>query len=266
MCLIALAWQAHPAYTLAVVANRDEFHARPSAPATYWNDHPEVFAGRDLEAGGTWLGATRNGRFAALTNYRDPSQFDRKRRSRGELPREFLTNGSPPLPWLETVKQRLSDYNDFNLLVGDGRQLFCLESRTATIIPLSPGIYGLSNHLLDTPWPKVMAAKRGLAAVLDDTPDVPLHQESSTHPLAELSGRLMGLLADSNPYPDDLLPDTGIPLARERLISAAFIRDPLYGTRSTTVLLKRADGVAWFGERRFSPDGECAGESGIMLS
>ena len=265
MCLLAVAWKAHPDYALAVVANRDEFHARPSAPAAYWPDHPDIFAGRDLEAGGTWLGTTRSGRFAALTNYRDPSQFDRKRRSRGELPREFLAGGAPPLPWLETVKQRLSDYNDFNLLAGDASQLFCLESRTAAIIPLPPGIYGLSNHLLDTPWPKVLAAKRGLAAVLETLPETPPPPEAFPRHLADLSARLMGLLADPTPYPDDLLPDTGIPLARERLISAAFIRDPHYGTRSTTVLLRRADGTAWFGERRFGPEGDCTGETGIML-
>ena len=266
MCLIALAWKAHPSYTLAVVANRDEFHARPSAPADYWSDYPDVFAGRDLEAGGTWLGTTRSGRFAALTNYRDPSQFERKRRSRGELPREFLTGGAPPLPWLETVKQRLTDYNDFNILAGDDRQLFCLESRTAAIIPLPPGIYGLSNHLLDTPWPKVLAAKRGLAALLDDTSDVSVPQETATQHLSDLSSRLMALLADPTPYPDELLPDTGIPIARERLISAAFIHDAVYGTRSTTVLIRRTDGPTWFGERRFSSAGECIGESGIMLS
>lgn len=266
MCLLAIAWKAHPAYTLAVVANRDEFHTRPTAPAAYWEDHPDVFAGRDLEAGGTWLGVTRNGRFAAVTNYRDPSQFDRRRRSRGELTREFLTIGDPPLAWLESVKKHLADYNDFNLLASDGRQMFCLESRTSTIIPLPPGIYGLSNHLLDTPWPKVMAAKQGLAAILHGMPDVPEPQEPASRHLSELSQRLMPLLSDPTPYPDELLPDTGIPLERERLISATFIRDAVYGTRNTTVLLKRADGPTWFGERRFSPEGDCTGESGIMLS
>lgn len=255
MCLIALAWQAHPVYSLALVANRDEFHARPSLPAGFWPDHPEVLGGRDLEAGGTWLGITRQKRFAAITNYRDPSQFEQKRRSRGELPREFLTGNMVPLPWLESLKPRLADYNDFNLLVGDGNCLFCLESRTATIIPLQPGIYGLSNHLLDTPWPKVSAAKRGLSALLEDPPDN----------LASLSARMMALLSSPDPYPDVLLPHTGIPLDRERLISAAFIRDARYGTRSTSVLLCTADGRTWFSERRFDPQGETAGECGIML-
>ena len=261
MCLIALAWQAHPAYALALVGNRDEFHARPTLPAAFWPDHPEVLAGRDLQAGGTWLGVTRQGRFAAITNYRDPAQFEQKRRSRGELTQAFLLGSMPPKAWLETLKGRLADYNDFNLLVGDANALYCLESRTGAIIPLHPGLYGLSNHLLDTPWPKVSAAKAGLATLLRETPAAP----DPAH-MAPLAARMMDLMRDSTPYADDLLPDTGIPLARERLISAAFIRDPLYGTRSTSVLLRRRDGLSWFAERSFNPQGALTGECGIMPS
>ncbi len=261
MCLIALAWQAHPAYALALVGNRDEFHARPTLPAAFWPDHPEVLAGRDLKAGGTWLGVTRQGRFAAITNYRDPAQFEQQRRSRGELTQEFLLGDLPPKAWLETIKARLDDYNDFNLLAGDGTELCCLDSRTGAIIPLHPGVYGLSNHLLDTPWPKVSAAKEGLAALLHDTP-----ADSPPQGMPLLATRMMGLMNDTTPYPDALLPDTGIPLARERLISAAFIRDPDYGTRSTTVLLRHCDGASWFAERSFNREGVVTGECGIMPS
>ena len=261
MCLIALAWQAHPAYALALVGNRDEFHARPTLPAAFWPDHPEVLAGRDLQAGGTWLGVTRQGRFAAITNYRDPAQFEQKRRSRGELTQAFLLDRASPKAWLEMLKPRLSEYNDFNLLVGDETELCCLESRTGAIIPLHPGLYGLSNHLLDTPWPKVSAAKEGLAALLHGSPAAP----DPAH-MAPLAARMMGLMTDTHPYPDALLPDTGIPLARERLISAAFIRDPDYGTRSTSVLLRRRDGLTWFAERSFDPQGATTGECGIMPS
>ncbi len=254
MCLIVLSWQAHPVYTLALAGNRDEFHARPTLPAAFWPDHPEILAGRDLQSGGTWLGVTRTGRFAAVTNYRDPSQFELQRRSRGALTREFLLGNAPPKAWLETLKAHLTDYNDFNLLVGDTTQLCCLESRTGAIIPLPPGLYGLSNHLLDTPWPKVRAAKAGLATLLASAPES----------MDLLARQMMELLADPHPYPDALLPDTGIPLERERLISAAFIRDPLYGTRSTSVLLRRRDGATWFAERCFNPAGAPTDECGIM--
>ncbi len=255
MCLIVLSWQAHPVYTLALAGNRDEFHARPTSPAAFWGDHPEVLAGRDLKSGGTWLGVTRTGRFAAITNYRDPSQFEQQRRSRGELTREFLLGNTPPRAWLETLKPRLAEYNDFNLLVGREDELYCLESRTGAIIPMPPGVYGLSNHLLDTPWPKVRAAKAGLASVLASAPES----------MDLLSRQMMELLADTHPYPDALLPDTGIPLERERLISAAFIHDPVYGTRSTSVLLRRRDGATWFAERCFTPEGAPTDECGIML-
>ncbi|MHB8354263.1 MAG: NRDE family protein [Burkholderiales bacterium] len=261
MCLIVLAWQTHPAYALALVGNRDEYHARPTLPAAYWPDHPEILAGRDLKAGGTWLGVTRQGRFAAITNYRDPAQFEQQRRSRGELTQAFLLDSASPKAWLERLKPRLSDYNDFNLLVGDTHELCCLESRTGTIIPLHPGVYGLSNHLLDTPWPKVSAAKARLVTLLDDTGAAPAPEH-----MAPLATRLMALMNDATPYPDALLPDTGIPLARERLISAAFILDPDYGTRSTSVLLRRHDGLSWFAERSFNPDGGVTGECGIMPS
>jgi uncharacterized protein with NRDE domain len=257
VCLILLGWKSHPDYALVLVANRDEYHARPSLPAGQWPDHPEVTGGRDQQGGGTWLGLTRQGRFAAVTNYRDPSQFEARKQSRGLLTRSYLVGHESPHDYLASLKPHVSLYNDFNLLAGDRNHLFCLESRTQALIPLQPGVYGLSNHLLDTPWPKVADGKAHLSSLLDHTARGADQQQ--------LSDSLMDLVADRTPYPDDRLPETGIPLERERLISAAFICDPVYGTRCTTVILVRPDGRGWLAERRFSADGSVAGECGIML-
>jgi len=263
-----MALGSDPEFSLVVVANRDEFHARPTEPADFWKDTPDILAGRDLQAGGTWLGVTRQGRFSAVTNYRDPSQFEQKRRTRGDLTRNFLLGIHSVLEDLQQPKQEAAQYNDFNLLAGDGTHFYCLESRTDTLIPLAPGIYGVSNHLLDTPWPKVAAGKTQLAAWLAARAAQGAPQdraENNPDTLMHLSSSLMSILANSTPYPDELLPDTGINPERERLISAAFIRDDVYGTRSTTVLLQRKDASGWFHERRFNSDGSMAGESGIML-
>lgn len=268
MCLILLALGSDPEFSLVVVANRDEFHARPTAPAAFWKDAPNILGGRDLQAGGTWLGVTRQGRFAAVTNYRDPAQFEQKRRSRGELTRDFLLGAGSALEDLHLPKKEAVQYNDFNLLAGDASHFYCLESRTDTLIPLSPGVYGVSNHLLDTPWPKVMAGKAQLTAWLAarTAHSMPRGQaENNPDALMHLSSSLMNILANPTPYPDDLLPNTGINQERERLISAAFIRDDVYGTRSTTVVLRRRDASGWFHERRFHSDGSMASESGIML-
>jgi uncharacterized protein with NRDE domain len=288
MCLILLALQSDPEFSLVVVGNRDEFHARPTAPAAFWSDAPNVLGGRDLQAGGTWLGLTRQGRFAAVTNYRDPLQFEQQRRSRGDLTRDFLLGTGSVLEDLQQPKREAAQYNDFNLLAGDASHFYCLESRTDALIPLPPGVYGVSNHLLDTPWPKVAAGKTQLAAWLAartadnarttaalSTTDsaaritlphrIPSGVTDDPEPLMRQSASLISILANSTPYPDDLLPDTGISQERERLISAAFIRDDIYGTRSTTVVLRRPDGSGWFHERRFHSDGSMAGESGIML-
>lgn len=227
MCLILVAWQAHPEYPLVVAANRDEFFARPTASAQFWPGSA-ILAGRDLRGGGTWMGITAMGRFAALTNYRDPERHAEGRRSRGELVADFLNSGTPALDWLrDVVSPRRNEYNGFNILAGDPGMLACLESTTGALHALGPGIYGLSNHLLDSPWPKVEAAKSALSTALKALPD---------------DRPLFDLLRDDAMHPDHLLPRTGIGLEWERLLSAAFVRAPGYGTRSSTILkLSRGD-------------------------
>lgn len=220
MCLIAVAWQAHPDYPLIMVANRDEFHARPAAPARFWEEAPEVLAGRDLSAGGTWMGITRQGRFAALTNVREPG-MPKGERSRGLLVSAYLLGDSSPEAYAEQVAAEGAAYSGFNLLVGDADSLWWVSNRGEGPVRLGPGVHGLSNHLLNSPWPKVELARRGLQAQLQ-SPD----------PEA-----LFALLADERRAADADLPQTGVGLDMERLLSSPFIRSSLYGTRSSTVLL-----------------------------
>ncbi|NWG31317.1 MAG: NRDE family protein [Rhodocyclaceae bacterium] len=238
MCLILVAWHAHHEYPLVVAANRDEFHARATAPAAFWEDHPEVLAGRDLAAGGTWLGITRNGRFAALTNFRDPASHRPYAPSRGRLVADFLCGEADIDAYLDVIEPER--YNGFNLLLGDGRRLVAFSNVSNERHLLAPGLYGLSNALLDTPWPKVGQAKTALEAALAHLPD---------------EHRLWALLRDDRTHPDETLPATGVPLEWERLLSAAFIRGADYGTRSSTVLTVSAGGIVSFDEQSWLPGG-----------
>src|SRR5437870_4834073 len=167
MCLIVLAWRTHPGYRLIVAANRDEYFGRPAAPAGFWDDHANVLAGRDLEAGGTWLGITLDGRFAALTNYRNPADKKTSAPSRGALVADFLTGRMSSREYVPLVEKRAADYNGFSLLVGDAGSMFFFSNRGGRAARVAPGVHGLSNHLLDTPWPKVEKAKAGLLALLE---------------------------------------------------------------------------------------------------
>lgn len=248
MCLILFAWRPDHALPLVVAANRDEFHARPSLPLGHWEEAPGVYAGRDLEAGGTWMGIGPEGRFAALTNIRDPAQ-KLGPRSRGELVAGFLRGECPPEEYLAEVARRVEDYSGFNLLAGDGRYLYYLHSRHATPRVLEPGVYGLSNAALDTPWPKLLRARQGLAERLDDP---------QPH-------RLLEVLTDPTPAPDTQLPDTGVGLATERLLSSIFIRGGHYGTRASSILLVHADGRREFSERSFGPEGAQLGDVRLEL-
>ncbi len=227
MCLILVAWRAHPDYPLVVAANRDEFFARPAAQAAWWTDAPSVFAGRDLEAGGTWLGLTRSGRFAGLTNFRDPGRTRNGTPSRGALVADFLTGGESTADALARLQREGPRYNAFNIFVSDGDSLGIYESESGAARILEPGLHALSNHLLDTPWPKVTAGKsrltRALRALPDDTP-------------------LRELLRDDRPAADAMLPRTGVSLAWERMLSSAFIRAPGYGTRCSTVVTRDRHG------------------------
>lgn len=245
MCLIVLAWQANPDYPLVVAANRDEFFARPSAPAGFWEDAPEIFAGRDLEAGGTWLGVSRRQRFAALTNFREGGVQLVDAPSRGALVADFLTSEDDPETFLVAMTRRHADFNGFNLFVGDGQKLGYYSNRGPAPRWLAPGIYGLSNHLLDTPWPKLSAAKTAFAKALEHLPD---------------SARFFELLADQEIIADTHLPETGVPLEWERILSAIFVNSPEYGTRASTLLTMHRSGRITLVERRFGLNAVPLGE------
>lgn len=229
-----------------LAGNRDEFHDRPAAAADWWEEAPDVVAGRDLRAGGTWLGASRRGRFAVVTNYREPLAEGRGPRSRGELVADYLASETPPADYAAAVRARGDDYGGFNLLVGDADALAYVSNRGRGPEILPPGIYGLSNHLLDTPWPKLERARARFAETLTDDAEPAM---------------IMDILADTTPAPDDALPQTGIGLEWERLLSPAFISSPLYGTRCTSVLRLSPAGEADLTERRFGADGRTTGES-----
>lgn len=220
MCLIVLAWQAHPDYPLILAANRDEFYLRAAAPARFWEESPQVLAGRDLSAGGTWLGVTRSGRFAAITNFREPGA-PKGERSRGLLVSAYLQGAAAPLAYAQQVAESGSHYGGFNLLVGDRAELVAVGNRGTAPVRLKPGVHGLSNHLLNTPWPKVEKSRAALRALLP----------------APRSEALLALLADREPAGTDTLPDTGVGTDMERLLSPLFIRTAAYGTRASSVVL-----------------------------
>ncbi|AVR88426.1 NRDE family protein [Thauera aromatica] len=258
MCLIVFAWRTHAAYPLVVAANRDEYFERPAAPAHWWIDAPELLAGRDLEAGGTWMGLARNGRFAALTNYRDPSRRISGAPSRGALVRQALEDGRDTAASLHAFAAERARYAAFNLLLSDGRTLGVLESTTGTVHLLEPGVYGLSNHLLDSPWPKLVKARAGLAQQLGAfTPAADAARPTAEEPLFDA---LLALLRDPTPAPDPHLPDTGISLEWERWLSPAFIRAPGYGTRCSSVVLFGSDGRVRFREWSWDTHGELRSE------
>lgn len=223
MCLILFAYNVHPAYRLILAANRDEFYDRPSTPADFWGKHPQVLAGIDLKEKGTWLGVTRAGKFAAITNYRDPASWKDQAPSRGKLVSRYLTGSSNAETYLQKISPQAQHYNGFNMLLGDANELFVYSNRGG-LQELSAGIYGLSNRLLDTPWPKVKRGKELLKAAL-------------TQKGAELEEALFALLADRHIPKDSQLPDTGVNQEWERILSPMFITSPVYGTRSSTLLL-----------------------------
>lgn len=237
MCLILFAHEVHPDYPLILAGNRDEFYDRPTAPAGFWQESPEILAGRDLLGGGTWLGITRTGRLATVANFRHPTEFHHPGLSRGSLTVDFLRSDVPPLTYLATLARQSELYKGFNLLVGDRTGLAFYSNRERAIRRLAPGIYGLSNALLDTPWPKVMQGKAALAALIAAGPVTP--------------EALLTILADTSRPPDEQLPDTGIGREGERLLSSRFIASSDYGTRASTAVLFEHSGQATFVERSF---------------
>jgi len=239
MCLILFHCGRHPRYRLILAANRDEFHARPTRHAAYWPDRPGVLAGRDLAAGGTWLAVHRSGRMAAITNFRDPAANDPRARSRGDLVLDFAAGRQSPADFLAGVERRRTTYNPFNLLVADGADLWYFGSREGRVRRLAPGTHALSNHLLDTPWPKVASGRAALARLAGEGPVTP--------------EGLLALLLDRETPDDGRLPDTGIGLEWERRLAPRFIVSDVYGTRSATVLLVTHRGRVTLVEWTFRP-------------
>jgi uncharacterized protein with NRDE domain len=240
MCVIYFALKQNPSHPFLLLANRDEFYDRPSQAAKYWEDFPDIYAGRDLVRNGTWLGVDRAGRFAAVTNFRDPTARVGER-SRGELVADYLKRNIEPKDYLVEVEQIAGRHSGFNLLVGGvtdvKAEVFYYSNRGGPPRQLSPGVYGLSNHLLDTPWPKVVKGKDRLSEVL--------RREDVT------STELFEILSDETTAGDDELPSTGIAFDAEKALSAVLIKTPGYGTRCSTVLSFSPDGKWSFEERTY---------------
>lgn len=244
MCLVAFALRAHPDYRLVLAANRDEFHGRPAEAMHWWRDHPEVLAGRDLEAGGTWLAVSRSGRVATVTNYREDLRRKHSGRSRGELVRNFATGDDSASDYCRGLNPL--DYAGFSLLASDGERMAYMSNRGDDVRDLEPGIYGLSNAALDTPWDKVVRAKAALESLVE-----------ADRLQAEY---LFELLSDREPSPADDYSGTGLPPALARAVSAPFITAGEYGTRCSSVLLVGTSGTVEIHERRFDGAGEPVGE------
>lgn len=223
MCLIFLSINNHPTYKLIIAANRDEFYSRKTAPADFWKDQPQVLGGRDLEAQGTWMAMTKSGKISMVTNYRDPKNIDPKAPSRGQLVTDYLLGDKNPEYYLKDVEQSTKKYNGFNLITGNANELYYYSNHKVGVEKIRSGFYGLSNHLLDTPWPKVQRGKERLKSIFD---------RSTIRPT-----ELFQFLYDDQRAPDYQLPNTGIGLERERALSSMFIKTAGYGTRCSTVIL-----------------------------
>ena len=254
MCLVAVAFRHHPDYPLVVVANRDEFYERPALPADFWDDHPHILAGRDLEAGGTWFGVNRHGHWATVTNYRGGG-LGSNMRSRGDLPADFLSQSGrgestplrTPFTYASDIITQAQHFRGFSLLAGDTSELaYCsnanLDDKNA-LQTLDSGIYTLSNDVLDTPWPKAEYARQQLSAVLDQPGKLD-------------TNNLLAILGSQTPFPDDQLPgypfeNGSLALQAERTLSSPFIISDSYGTRCTSVLTIDSQGLATFTEQSY---------------
>jgi uncharacterized protein with NRDE domain len=247
MCIAYIAFKAHADWPLILMANRDEFHTRPSLPAAPWVDHPEVIAGRDAVAHGTWLGVTRQGRFALLTNYRDPPGFRPVAPSRGHLVSDYLQSSAQPQDYISQLTASAHLYNGFNLIVGDSLNCWYLGSpgsgKALLSRQLGPGIYTLSNHLLDTPWPKTERLRHTLNAL-----DPASFSQNLEAAYAALQDRTVAT--------DDMLPQTGLTLDRERMLSSIQIVGKGYGTRCSTIFTVDAHARALLSETTYDPDGK----------
>ncbi len=250
MCTLLLAWQVDPARPLIVAANRDEFRARPTEAARFWPEAPQLLAGRDLQAGGTWLGVTREGRFAALTNVREPGvRAAPGAPSRGRLVVDFLRGTLAPVDYLAGLE--VDAYAGFNLVVGDVDSLWYLSNRSGEPRAVPPGVHGVSNAGLDTPWPKVQRGRARLGELVATGSATP--------------EQLLALLADETVAGDAELPDTGVGLVMERMLAPLFIAGPMYGTCSATVVVFHADGRVVFVERTLDPTREPGAAADVVV-
>jgi uncharacterized protein with NRDE domain len=250
--LILLACKTHPDFSLIIAANRDEFFERPTLPAACWTDNADVIGGRDLEKGGSWLAAARGGRLAAVTNFRDPNRQKAGSRSRGLLISDYVSSEQTPDAFLRELQSQLDRYDGFNLIVADPRGAFHFSNIDNAVTELQPGVHGISNHLLNTPWPKVERGKAAMTGLL-------------RQPSERLVDGLFAALLDAEVPHDADLPATGLSLDWERRLSTVFIKGSAYGTRASTVVLMDYGGAVTLVERRFAPDGKPDGTTSLHL-
>lgn len=253
MCLILFAYKAIPDKKLILAANRDEFFSRPTAAMDLWHDNPDILAGRDLKEKGTWLGMNRNGKFAALTNYRDPSPVKNNPPSRGNIIKDYLTSDSSAADFLKKLQAQADSFNGFNLVLSDDRSFFWFSNKGGKPKQLGPGIYGLSNHLLNTPWPKIQKGKKALEKIVFNKENLSVEN-------------LFHLLENREIPHDSELPDTGVGIEWERILAPVFISSKDYGTRSSSVIMINNDGHALIAERGFNEKGQLEYEKKFYLS
>ena len=237
MCLIVFANNVHPKYKLIFAANRDEFYNRPSEQAEFWKEYPDLLAGKDLQAGGTWMGITKQGKFAAITNFRDLKNHTNDAPSRGNLTLDFLINDDSPGEYYNKLKPALNDFNGFNLLLGNVDELFYFSNKTEGLQKLQTGIHGISNAILNTPWPKVERSKRHLESLIQQE-DINVWE-------------VIAILKDTSIAKDEELPDTGVGLDLERMLSPVFIKSEKYGTRCSSVVMVDKENNVKFVEKFF---------------
>ena len=256
MCLLVLAWNAHPRYRLVLAANRDEYHERPAEPLARW-PAPDILAGRDQKAGGTWLGLDRARRFGVVTNFRELQRPRRSAPSRGRLIPDYLGTPQTPESYLARLETDAPGYSGFNLLVGDAEQLWYASNRMDRFAQALPaGVHGLSNEFLDSPWPKLQRVRRAFEAWLADEKGVSGRDETVEH--------LLAMLADRTPAPEGS-PGTGLSPDWERTLSSPFVTHPTYGTRCSTILLIEPSGAVVMTERRFDAAGQVSGNTEVLL-